>query len=166
MARRALGACLLLLGLNTSTILAQDTKADRETRHTNITTYVELLRSDVRAQKVAILTELMAFSEAEDAAFWPVYREYEGELTALNDEKIRGIQEFTAQHASMTAEQADALASKALDLETRRTALKQKYYARVKAATSPTVAARFLQIENQILMIIDLQIAASLPIIQ
>ena len=37
--------------------------------------YAELLRSDVRTQKVAIITEVMGFTEAEDAAFWPVYRE-------------------------------------------------------------------------------------------
>ena len=61
---------------------------------------------------------------------------------------------------------ADKLATKALELETRRTALKEKYYARLKSALSATTAARFLQIENQLLLIIDLQIAASLPIVK
>lgn len=166
MARHVFGACLLLFALTVSTTWAQDARVDRETRNANLTSYVELLRSDVRAQKVAILTEMMGFSEAEDAAFWPVYRDYERELTTLTDERLRGIQEFTAQYASMTAAQADALVAKALDLEGRRTALKQKYYARLKDATSSTVAARFLQVENQLLLLIDLQVAASLPIIQ
>ena len=79
---------------------------------------------------------------------------------------VRGIEEFATRYSTMTDDVADSLVSKALDLEARRTALKQKYYTRVKAATSPKVAARFLQIENQLLMLIDLQVAASLPIIQ
>lgn len=165
MARRALCASLLVLGLSASPVSAQGT-TDRATRDTNLSTYVELLRSDVRAEKVAILTELMAFSEAEDRAFWPIYREYDVELSALNDEKVRGIQEFVDHHANLSDTMADSLAGKVFDLETRRTALKQKYYTRLKSALSPRVAARFLQIENQILMIIDLQIAASLPIVQ
>jgi hypothetical protein len=166
MATRALVACLILLGVTAFPASAQQPTAGRDTRQANLRAYVELLRSDVRAQKVAILTELMAFTEAEDRAFWPIYREYDVELSALNDEKVRGIEEFASSYATLTDAMADALASKALDIEVRRTALKQKYHARIKAALTPRIAARFLQIENQILMIIDLQIAASLPIIQ
>ena len=108
----------------------------------------------------------MAFTEAEDKAFWPIYREYDAELGALNDEKLKGIQEFADNYATLTDAMADSLATRALDLETRRTALKQKYHARIKSELSPRIAARFLQIESQILLLIDLQIVAALPIIQ
>jgi hypothetical protein len=108
----------------------------------------------------------MAFTEAEDKAFWPIYREYDAELTALNDEKLKAIQQFADNYGTLTDAMADSLATKALDLESRRTALKQKYHARIKAELSPRIAARFLQIENQILLLIDLQIVAALPIIQ
>jgi hypothetical protein len=59
---------------------------------------------------------------------------------------------------------ANDLMTRALDLESRRTALKQQYFTRLKAALSPVVAARALQIENQIQLLIDLQVAASLPV--
>ena len=36
----------------------------------------------------------------------------------------------------------------------------------MKQALSPKVAARFLQVEHQLLLIIDLQIASALPIVQ
>lgn len=167
MVRPALGACLLLLGLTAPAAIAQSpTTSDRDTRQANLRAYVDLLRSDIRAEKVAIITELMAFTEAEDKAFWPIYREYDAELTALNDEKLKGIQEFADNYATLTDAMADSLATRALDLETRRTALKQKYHARIKTELSPRIAARFLQIESQILLLIDLQIVAALPIIQ
>ena len=41
----------------------------------------------MRAQKVAIITEVMGFTEAEDAAFWPIYREYDVEMARLGDER-------------------------------------------------------------------------------
>ena len=137
-----------------------------ETKDENLRAYVELLRADVMAQKVAFITELMEFTDVEDKAFWPIYREYDVELSKINDERVSGIEEYARNYEKVTDALADKLATKALELESRRTALKQKYYARFKAALSPKTAARFLQVENQILMIIDLQIAAALPIVK
>jgi hypothetical protein len=135
-------------------------------REINMRAYVELLRSDVRSQKVAIFTEMMDFTEAEDAAFWPVYRAYDVELSAINDDRVKLIADYAKNYAALTDESADRIAHGALDLEGRRNALKLKYYDRVKAALSAKQAARFLQIENQLLMLIDLQIAAALPVIE
>ena len=137
-----------------------------ETRDLNLRAYTELLRSDLRTQKVAVITELMVFTEEEDAKFWPVYREYENELRRLNDERLAGIETYAKNYLQLTPAVADQLATKSLDLEARRTALKQKYYGRLKTALTPVRAARALQIENQIELIIDLQIAASLPVAQ
>jgi hypothetical protein len=146
---------------------AQAPKApSADPREVNLRAYVELLRSDVRSQKVAIFTEMMAFTEAEDAAFWPIYRLYDVELSAINDDRVRLIGDYTKNYAALTNESADRIARGALDLEGRRHALKIKYYERVKEALSPVQAARFLQIENQLLMLIDLQIAAALPVIE
>ncbi len=135
-------------------------------RDVNLRAYVELLRSDVRSQKVAILTHVMEFTEAEDATFWPIYREYDVELSALNDERVGLIREYAKNYSAMTDEAADRIASSALVLEGKRNALKQKYYARIKTALSPLKAAKFLQVENQLLMIIDLQISAALPVVR
>jgi hypothetical protein len=140
--------------------------AGNDTRETNIHAYVELLRSDLRSQKVAIITDIMQFSEDEDAKFWPVYREYETELSAVNDDRIALIKEYAEAYGNITDAIADRLARGALDLEARRNAVKAKYYEKFKTALSAKTAARFLQVENQILLILDLQIAASLPIAQ
>jgi hypothetical protein len=130
----------------------------------NLSAYAELLRSDVRAQKVAIITEMMGFTDAEDAAFWPIYREYDLEMAKLGDERVALIADYAKNYANVTDEIADRLASKALELEARRQELKGQVYQKVKKATSPLTAARFLQVEHQLLLLIDLQIASSLPV--
>jgi hypothetical protein len=40
-----------------------------------------------------------------------------------------------------------------------------KTYDRIKQAIGAITAARFAQVENQLLLIIDLQIASSLPVV-
>jgi hypothetical protein len=140
--------------------------ATDDSRDMNLRAYVELLRSDVRSQKVAILSEMMGFSEPEDAKFWPMYREYDAELSKINDDRVTLIQEYAKNYDQMTDAVADRIARGVLDLEGRRHALKLKYYDRFKTALSPKTAARFLQVENQLLMILDLQISAALPVVK
>jgi hypothetical protein len=135
-----------------------------EAKSLNLAAYAELLRSDVRAQKVAIITEVMGFTEAEDKVFWPIYREYDGEMAKLGDERVALIADYTKAYATLTDATADQLVSRALDLEARRQALKVKYYGKVKTALTPRTAMRFLQVEHQLLLLIDLQISAALPI--
>jgi hypothetical protein len=135
-------------------------------REANLGAYVELLRSDIRTQKVAIITEMMQFSEEEDRKFWPIYREYETELARINDDRIALITEYAETYKKITDATADSIATRALDLEGRRHALKARYYERFKSVLPAITAARFLQVENQLLLLLDLQIAAALPIVE
>ena len=138
--------------------------SEQQTKALNLSAYAELLRSDVRAQKVAIITEVMGFNDKEDEAFWPIYREYDLEMAKLGDERVALIADYAKNYANVTDEVADRLASKALELESRRQELKGQVYQKVKQALSPLTAARFLQVEHQLLLLIDLQIASSLPV--
>jgi len=137
-----------------------------QTAALNLAAYAELLRADVKLQKVAILTEMMGFTEAEDAAFWPIYRDYDSEMANLGDERVALIAEYARVYEKMTDADATALADKALDLESRRQAAKAKYFERVRKALSAKTALKYLQIEHQLLLLIDLQISAALPIVK
>ena len=160
---------LLVVLLPVSTALAQQTATPPEAvsdRDTNIQAYVELLRSDVRSQKVAVLAQLMALDDAQDRTFWPMYRQYELELAKLNDERVTLIREYAAAYPDVSDSVADRVVTQALSVEGRRSSLLAKYYTLVKAALGVKLAAQFVQIEHQLLTLIDLQIAAALPIIK
>jgi hypothetical protein len=132
----------------------------------NLQAYVELLRSDVRAQKVAILTQLMDMDDKQDAAFWPVYRQYELDMAKLNDERVTLIREYAANFPDISDDVADRLIMQALSLEGRRSSLLARYYKVMKASLGAKAAAQFVQIEHQLLTLIDLQIASALPIVK
>jgi hypothetical protein len=134
------------------------------TRDLNLRAYAELLRSDIRTQKVAIITEVVGFTEDEDKAFWPLYREYDAEMSKIGDQRVSNIEDYATHFSSLTDEAADRIARKALDLEAQRQAVKTKYYDRFAKALSPRTALRVMQVEQQLLLLIDLQIVSSLPI--
>jgi hypothetical protein len=100
------------------------------------------------------------------AKFWPIYSEYNAELTNLNNLRIANIDEYARTYDQMTDPKADELIQNAMNYRKQRSDLLAKYYDRVKASLGPIEAARFVQIEDQLLMIIDLQIASALPIVQ
>jgi hypothetical protein len=157
---------LLLTGGAAVHVQSPSTVAPRETKELNLRAYAELLRSDVRTQKVAIITQVVGFTEAEDKAFWPIYREYDAEMSKLGDERVALIADYSKHYSELTDETADKLARGALDLQARRQGVSAKYYDRVAKAMSPRTAMRAWQVEHQLQLLIDLQIASALPIAQ
>lgn len=132
----------------------------------NLRAFVELARSDIRTQKALIVARNMDFAEAEAVEFWPLHREYDSELNKLLDQRYALIVQFARQYGSMTDAQASELAFNAFDLEAKRTGLRRKYFKKFRKVVPARKAARFFQIENQINMAMDLQVAASLPLIR
>jgi|HubBroStandDraft_1064217.scaffolds.fasta_scaffold27849_2 hypothetical protein len=160
------GVLILAATLMPVGALAQVLASKSDTQDQNLRADIELLRSDVRANTAEIIRVMMQLDDKDAAVFWPIYRDYESELSKLYDEKVAGIMDYADHYLEMTNAKADDLATRALQWEDQRTDLKKKYYERFKKALSPITAARFLQIENQILMLVDLQVASSLPIIE
>ena len=136
-----------------------------DARELNIQEYIELLRSEVRQQKDEMMGAVMQLSAADAAKFWPIYSEYEAELTKVNNLRIANIQEYARTYSEMTDEKADELIQNEFAFEKQRTELLAKYYDRVKQALGAVTAARFVQVEHQLLSVIDLQVDSSLPIV-
>ena len=138
---------------------------EADARERNIQEYIILMRADVRQQKAEIMGAIMLLSAADATKFWPIYDEYDGELTKLNDQKVQNIKEYARGYDQMTDAKADELIQNALAYQKQRSDLLAKTYDRVKQAVGAVTAARFVQIENQLLLLIDLQIASSLPVV-
>ena len=164
MIRRTTAALVLVVASGLGASAQTPPAADPDSQTLNLSAYAELLRTDIRAQKVAILTEIMGFTDKESEAFWPIYRAYEQEAATLGDERVALVQRYLRDYATITDASADKMAKQALSLETRRDTLKAKYYEKVAQALSPRTALRFLQVEHQLQLLIDLQIVSSLPV--
>lgn len=128
--------------------------------------FIELMRADLRADKVAILTESMVFSEAEADVFWPVYREYELELSKLGDRRLELLKQYASTYESLSNEDAKRLANAWFQLQEDHLKLKKKYFGRVEKALSTTIAARFLQVEHQIQLLTELGLASETPLVK
>ena len=130
----------------------------------NVQSYIELLREDVRHQKDEAMGFVMQLDPEQAAKFWPIYSEYDAELAKLNDQRVANIEDYARSYGQMTDAKADELVQNAFNYRKQRSELLEKYYGRMKASVGSIEAARFVQVESQLLDIIDLQIASNLPI--
>ncbi len=126
---------------------------------------MELVRSDIRAEAQTIMTATMQLSNDDAEKFWPVYREYELERSKWGDQRLAMIKSYAEQYESMTDETARQLADQWFKLQDNRLKLWKDFYKKIEMEVSASVAARFIQIENQLNMILDIQIAQELPLI-
>jgi hypothetical protein len=128
--------------------------------------YLEMLRSDVRAAKTAVMTEALDLSDADGGKFWPVYRDYEKELLTLGDRRVALVRQFAEKYGTLTDKDAATFVSDWFKIQQDKLKLRQKYFDKVSSATSGLIAARFLQVEHTLEMLIDLQVAAELPLLE
>jgi flagellar biosynthesis chaperone FliJ len=126
--------------------------------------YIEVLKSEIKTDKKAIIIETMQFTEQQSAAFWPVYNEFEHELEKLSGKRIANIKDFAANYDSLTDKKADELIKTSFSFQNDRLDLNEKYYKKFADVLTPIVAAKYMQLENQIQLILDLSIAANLPL--
>ena len=135
-----------------------------ETQKTNVKEYIELLGSDVQQEKAQIMGAVLRLNNEEAEKFWPIYDEYEAELTKLNQQRAQNIQDYARSYSQLSDERANGLVKAELDSMKQRTELANKYHERVKASLGAVNAARFFEIDGQLNSIIDLQLDSSLPL--
>ena len=132
----------------------------------DVDSYIELLRSDIRTEKMEIITDAMRFSDEEAADFWPVYREYQHKLDQLGDEYLAILKDYADNVNSLTAAKAKDLTEKTIQYKKDRLDVQEKYFKRISKLISPIKAARWAQLENQIGLLTELQGISGIPLME
>jgi hypothetical protein len=130
----------------------------------NVDDVIALLKSDVQSDKIAIITEVMNFTDQQSEAFWPIYNDFSNELSKIADVRIANIKDFAANYDSLTDKKADQLIKTSFKFQGDRLSLNEKYYSKFAKALTPTVAAKYMQLEHELQLIIDLSINSNLPL--
>ena len=154
---RTAALCAVVGRLSASMVWAEDQQVDR---------YIMLLRTDLKAEKAAIIVNNMHFTEAETNAFWPVYQQYQKELSKVGDEKVALIKDYAAHLNTIDEKKAKELTTRAMMLEEQRLHVIKKYIAEFSKVLPAKQVARFFQLEMQMQRMVDLQVAAELPLVQ
>ena len=127
---------------------------------------IDLLRKDIRSQKKQIIAANVQLTDAEAQAFWPVYDQYTADLVKTNNDKYALIKEYAQSYDTMTDAQADDWTKRVLQLDVNVAALRLKYLPAFRKVLSPKKTALYEQVERKTQMLIDVQLALQIPLVQ
>jgi len=149
-------AGLILCTLTLATPLAAD----------GVDSYIELLRSDLQADKRLLVEYSMELSEEDAELFWPIYDDYERERIALGDRQLELIKKYPDAVNVTGPETVRDLSADWLALRSDEVKLVTKYYKKAEKQIRPRIAARWMQIEYRVGLLIGVQLASEIPLIE
>ena len=126
---------------------------------------VQLIRQDVQAQKNQIITDTMAFTASEAAAFWPVYKEYAAEQHAIATKRLDLILDYARNIDKMDDQKAHDLSQRMFAIDDDLQGLRKRYFLRFEKALGAKRAAKFYQVDNRLSLIVNLQLSSEIPLI-
>ena len=126
---------------------------------------LQQLRADIQADRQAVVAANLKLTDAEGAAFWPVYREYRGEIAKVGDRLQKLIQDYARVYDTATAEQAKLLVDEMMAIQRADLTVKEAFLPRLRKVLPEIKVARFLQIENELDAVTRLGLAADMPLI-
>jgi hypothetical protein len=127
---------------------------------------IKLIRQDVQSIKEGVIKDTMQFTDAEGTAFWPVYKLYATEQHAIADKRLAIITDYAKKYDTLSDADAKGLTERMFQVEDDLQALRKKYFPKFEAAIGAKRAAGFYQVDNRLTLIVNMQLASVIPLVQ
>jgi len=132
------------------------------------TTDMEIFRQKIKADKKLVVAQNLSLTEAEGAAFWPVYEAYQKDLQAIYQRLAETIVAYAHAYIEgpVANETAKNLLEESLEIDAAEAKLRTAIVPKVLAVLPATKAARYIQIENKIRAAVRYELAARIPLVE
>ena len=131
---------------------------------TNTRDDTELLISQIQTDKRAVVLSAMQLTDAEVAAFTPIYDKYQADMKKQYEAAADMLNKFAANYGSMTDDAAKDIMKDWFKLRDERNEIQKKYAKQMGRDLPPTKVLQWVQIENKLNALLDVQAAAVVPI--
>jgi hypothetical protein len=105
-------------------------------------------------------------TDAEATKFWPVYDQYQAEYKKIGDAKVALIKDYAQNWGTVTDAQALQYWQRSQEIEQSVLALRQKYVPLVGQTLPGKKTVTFFQLDRRIALLLDVQLAAEIPLVQ
>ena len=127
---------------------------------------IDMLRKDIRSKKKQIIAANMKLSDGESEKFWPIYDQYTADLVKINDTKYALIKQYLQTYTTMTDSEADSFMKRWNGVDASVVELRGKYMPTFRKVLSAKNTLAFFQLDRRTQMMIDLQLASQIPIVE
>jgi hypothetical protein len=160
----SMAAIVILTGLTVVQSSAQT--PSNNSAQSSVDQDIDLMRKDLRSQKKQIIAANLQLTDAEAVKFWPLYDQYTAELVKINDAKYAAIKDYATNYDTLTDDKALSLTRQILGVDQSVAQLREKYVPIIGNVISGKKTALFFQLDRRLVALIDLQLAAAIPMVQ
>ena len=160
----SMAAMVILIGISVGQSQAQ--APSNSSAQSSTDQDIDLLRKDIRSQKKQIIAANLQLTDTEAEKFWPLYDQYTAELIKINDAEYAAIKEYATNYSTLTDDQALALSRQIIGVDQSVAQLRMKYVPIFSKVILGKKTALFFQLDRRLVMLIDLQLASQIPMVQ
>ena len=126
---------------------------------------IEMLRSDLRSQRKQIVAQNMTLTTDEATKFWPIFDQYRQEAIKPNDTRWTLIKDYAANYGTMSEAQAQDYMKRSTEIDQQLLTLRMKYVPIFEKVISAQKTALWYQIDRRLDLLINLQLASMIPVV-
>ena len=126
---------------------------------------IEALRGLLKADRKVVIAEAMQLTDAESAAFWPLYREYRAQMDTLGNGIVKLVLEYADAYPNVAEDRAAKLFKDYLTLEKNLVSVRAKHLKKIAKVLPASKVLRFAQLENRLDLVLRLQMASAVPLV-
>jgi hypothetical protein len=150
--KRLTGILIVLVGLLPAILLAQSQE--------------ELTNDVIKAQKKRIVGANMQLTEEEQKVFWPLYGDYQAELSKIEDQQIALITIYAENYQNMTDEKAQELLDQFLAIDNEALEARRAHVKKFLKVLPAKRVVRYFQVENKLDAIVNYDLARGIPLVK
>jgi hypothetical protein len=115
-------------------------------------------------KKKEVVLNHMQLTEAQKAAFWPVYDRYSEAIRYLEMEYIQILRDYPKDFNDR--EKVAKLSGRLLQNDLMLAKVRKQYYRKFKKAISPFLASEFMQLDNSLRTMVRFELQRSIPSVE
>jgi hypothetical protein len=126
---------------------------------------IEVARSVLKTDRQAVVAATMELTDAESKDFWPLYREYRFEMDKVNDGLMKLVLEYAKLYPAVPADRAEQMLKDYTEFQRKQVEMRTSYLKKFSKVLPATKALRLAQVESRLDLVVQLQLAARVPLV-
>jgi hypothetical protein len=126
----------------------------------------QVLISQIQTDKRAIVLSTLQLTDPQVAAFTPLYDEFQADNKKVMERGIEMLNKFASNYGSMTDDAAKDILKDWFNLREDRNEVVEKYAKKMAKVLPATKVLQWVQVENKLNTLLDVQAASVIPLAQ
>jgi hypothetical protein len=119
----------------------------------------------LKTDRQAVVVATMELTDTESKDFWPLYREYRFEMDKVNDGLMKLVVEYSKLYPAVPDERAEQMLKDYTEFQRKQVDMRTSYLKKFSKVLPAAKALRFAQVETRLDLVIQLQLAARVPLV-